>query len=362
VTQRAPNALLRPTEAGPVAILDPGGHTETAPLEPLWVHVLETLLHHPDADGAELAEAVRERLVPAGDIGNRFARAQAALDAGGVVWASHEGLRVIEGLIAHGEVIALTRASRDHGDLLGALLDVGEPAAVDASSCDAAVDALTTMGLLVPGLGQVDWGDLRRTTPIDEVFGVGRGTPVDRHYLRAFVREHVTAIAGDVVDIGGHPADRLSFALRDLQSFRVLDVAARPGVDVVGDVHDPDNLEPECADIVLLFNVLEHCREPHQVAANIHRWLRPGGRCLVMVPNAQRLHGSPDDLWRFSEAGLAQVFAGYASVETRAYGNLTTVLASHLGIAAEELTDAELALTQADHPVATCAVDTRQRR
>ena len=355
---RVPNALLTSSAAGTVALLDPTGAARSEPLEPLWVALLETLLHHPTATGPELVDAVRARRTPP-TMDARLARARDAIDAGAAVFVSGSGLRVlVDGLAAHGEVLTFTKASREGGNLLTTLLGVPEPASVDDAACERALGAMTAAGLVVPAVGEVDWGELRRTSPFCEVFGVGRGTPVDRHYLRVFLRSVVDTVRGDVVDIGGHPADRLSFGLHDLTSFRVVDLEARPGVDVVGDVHAPDLLPAASVDTVLLFNVLEHCHDPHRVAANVHGWLRRGGRCLVMVPNAQRLHGGPEDLWRFSEAGLARVFATYASVETRAYGNLTTVLASHLGIAAEELSAHELELAQADHPVATCAVAT----
>jgi SAM-dependent methyltransferase len=361
VTSRSPNALLASTPAGPVALLDPAGHERSSPLDPLWIALLETLVHHPTEDGEALAGAARDRLGRQG-AGHeaRLERARQAIADGAVVFVSAGGIRVlVDGMAAHGEVITLTRASRDEGNVLGTLLRVPVPTAVDADRCEQAVSAMSAAGLIVPAPGTVQWGDLRRRLPICEVFGIGRGTPIDRHYLRAFVRSVASQVTGDVVDVGGHPADRLSFGFRDLRSFRVVDLEDRPGVDVVGDAHDVELLPAASVDTVLLFNVLEHCRDPHRVAANVHRWLRGGGRCLVMVPNAQRLHGAPDDLWRFSESGLGQVLADFETVETRSYGSLTTVLASHLGLAAEELSVEELDARQADHPVATCAVAIR---
>src|SRR5205085_10364715 len=42
----------------------------------------------------------------------------------------------------------------------------------------------------------LDFGDLRRVTPIDPMFGGGRGKPVDRHYIERFLRseEHTSEL------------------------------------------------------------------------------------------------------------------------------------------------------------------------
>ena len=48
----------------------------------------------------------------------------------------------------------------------------------------------------------LDLGDLRRLTPIDSGFGLGRGKPVDRHYIEDFLRRHAADIRGRVLEVG----------------------------------------------------------------------------------------------------------------------------------------------------------------
>ena len=48
----------------------------------------------------------------------------------------------------------------------------------------------------------VRWGDLRRFTPINPVFGLRRGQPVDRYYIEAFLRKNSSDIYGRVMEIG----------------------------------------------------------------------------------------------------------------------------------------------------------------
>lgn len=43
-------------------------------------------------------------------------------------------------------------------------------------------------------------------------------------------------------------------------------------------------------DTVLALHVLEHVENPVRMAERIRRWLRPGGRLIVVVPNAYSIH------------------------------------------------------------------------
>ena len=48
----------------------------------------------------------------------------------------------------------------------------------------------------------LDLGDLRRVTPIDSGFGLGRGKPVDRHYIEDFLCRHAADMRGRVLEVG----------------------------------------------------------------------------------------------------------------------------------------------------------------
>ena len=52
-----------------------------------------------------------------------------------------------------------------------------------------------------PPVGAVDFGDLRRLTPISRHFGFDRGTPVDRYYIERFLKANCLDIKGRVLEI-----------------------------------------------------------------------------------------------------------------------------------------------------------------
>jgi SAM-dependent methyltransferase len=62
------------------------------------------------------------------------------------------------------------------------------------------------------------------------------------------------------------------------------------GVEIYGlQYRSLQDLPSESADVVRLSHVLEHIREPRAVLRCIHRILRPGGICVVLVPNYEPL-------------------------------------------------------------------------
>lgn len=218
------------------------------------------------------------------------------------------------------------------------------------------VERLENLGLLSPAKGAIDWGDLKKTVPICQVFGFTRGTPVDRYYLNKFIQETQPQIVGNILEIGGTPKDKDFYQVNPGTSYRILNIEPGPGVDIVGDVHDASLIEPNSLDSVIIFNVLEHCYAPWIVAENIHKWLKPGGKCFAMVPSAMRIHATPVDYWRPLPDALKWIFRNYAQQKLYVYGNTLTAIASYHGIVVEELTTAELDAFHPDYPVATCII------
>lgn len=89
-----------------------------------------------------------------------------------------------------------------------------------------------------------------------------------------------------------------------------VDMQAGPGVDRVLDLEEP--LPADLGEFahVECMSVLEHSRRPWLLAANLERLLEPGGSIFVAVPFVWRVHGYPDDYWRFTASGVRQLFPG----------------------------------------------------
>lgn len=104
----------------------------------------------------------------------------------------------------------------------------------------------------------------------------------------------------------------------------------RYGVDVRTGTLEQAALPEGCADVVVMRMVLEHLRDPRRTLEEVRRILKPSGRLLVSVPNADsleaRLFGSawyawdlPRHLSHFTPGSLAALLreAGFGWVRVR---------------------------------------------
>ncbi|MGH2997238.1 MAG: class I SAM-dependent methyltransferase, partial [Gaiellaceae bacterium] len=128
-------------------------------------------------------------------------------------------------------------------------------------------------------------------------------------------------------------AEEAARAGRDLGRVRVLDVGS--GVKPYLPLFEPyaseyvavDSIDPHADllgtveslpvpdasfEVVLCTQVLEHCADPAQAVRELRRVTAPRGRVLASTHGVQVYHPAPDDLWRWTHAGLERLFAGNA--------------------------------------------------
>src|SRR2546428_1997752 len=90
-------------------------------------------------------------------------------------------------------------------------------------------------------------------------------------------------------------------------SYVGVDVVENPYADLRGAV-EALPVEDGSFDVVLCLQGLEHCEDPLQAVRELRRVTAPGGRVLVSTHGVQVYHPSPDDLWRWTHAGLSRLF------------------------------------------------------
>ncbi len=214
------------------------------------------------------------------------------------------------------------------------------------------------------GLRRPRWGNLRRDRPFSTRTG-DRGTPIDRAYSDAFVSEHRAAIGGSVLEIG---SDRCATTFgHQVGRVEIMDIATdNLRATLVADIGEAGSLQPATYDCAIAAHVLQFLAEPGVALANLWQSLRPGGCLLVTVPALGRCdpYASGTESWRFLEPGLRHLATeslrpAPAELTLRTYGNLRTSLAALAGIAAEELTVAELDRVDGEYPVVIGLAATR---
>lgn len=383
-----PVAKLKITRNSITNMADPLG----CALDMALISVLETFVHYEDpetaysaySDQTELPGSDLQRLAAKLDnrteehaaliiAGNRFAVAPAAYadaaynlanaanilhwkpDAAGIeLLYQRTGIADFTDLSAR--TLGLTAAVGKHFELEA---DYG--ARLDKEGFSAAVEKLSTLGLLTAPIGGIDFGDFKRFSPFCPNYGYSRGTPIDRYYLSRFISKVKDQVVGDILEIGGRKENQKEYGFGEGGNYAVMELNEQPGVDLIGDAHESGACEAGSRDSIILFNVLEHCERPLRVLQNAFAWLRPGGKVFCAVPNAQRVHRDPRDYWRIYPDAFEAMLSGYSGLSITTYGNLLSCHAALSGISAEELGTDDLDFHDSRYPVITCAVAEKPR-
>jgi SAM-dependent methyltransferase len=181
-------------------------------------------------------------------------------------------------------------------------------------------------------LNSVDLADLRRTSPLSRDFGLDRGTPISRYYAERFLAENHSSAEGRVLEVS--------------------DPAAAVGLTHASDIADAT------FDRIILTLTLQFVFEIGEAVSEVHRILKPGGTLLCTVPGISQIRRdgteSPAEYWRLTSASARRLFDplfGADRVEVTTYGNLLSATAFLYGMAASELTGAELDERDDDYQV-----------
>ncbi|MFQ5700792.1 MAG: class I SAM-dependent methyltransferase [Acidobacteriota bacterium] len=143
-----------------------------------------------------------------------------------------------------------------------------------------------------------------------------------------------------VVDIGGRGrpyADLLDDGLRqDGLAVRHLVIDLDPQADIMG-LAESLPLAAASADVVLCTQVLEHVADPARAVSEMARVLKADGACLLSTHGTWFYHPDPEDYWRWTHAGLTELFrqAGFRDIRVRPVGGAKLTLAV-LGLTALE--------------------------
>jgi len=148
-------------------------------------------------------------------------------------------------------------------------------------------------------------GAERRNPPL------GSTTYAVRAPLAAWLREEARLAYGRlgryrVLDVGCGPKPYYPFFEPYAAEYVGVDVA-NPAAELEGTVEELP-VEDGSFDVVLCTQVLEHVSDPARAVAELARAVAPGGRVLASTHGVQVYHPSPEDLWRWTHAGLERLF------------------------------------------------------
>jgi hypothetical protein len=123
--------------------------------------------------------------------------------------------------------------------------------------------------------------------------------------------------------------DRIIFAPLVAAGVKVIhtDLKMAPGVDVAGDLGDPNvrrALRAYNPWVAICSNLLEHVTEPSLFAAHVQDVVQPGGYVIVTVPRSYPFHADPIDTgYRPDPEQLAGLFPGTVRIVAQVVADTT---------------------------------------
>lgn len=199
-----------------------------------------------------------------------------------------------------------------------------------------------------PPVGMVDFGSLRRVTPISWKFGYDRGLPVDRYYIENFLSRQAEDVQGRVLEIGDASYTRRFGGDRITKSDVLHVVEGNPEATIIGDLTNADQIPSDSFDCFILTQTIHLVYDLQTALSTIYRILKPGGVVLATVPGITQI--SNDEwadywCWSFTTLSIRRLFEEVfpaSNVKVEAYGNVLSAIAFLEGLATEELRKEEL--------------------
>lgn len=199
-----------------------------------------------------------------------------------------------------------------------------------------------------PAVGAVNFGNLRRLTPISRQFGYDRGLPIDRYYIENFLNSQSLDVRGRVLEIGDPTYTRRFGGDRVTKSDVLHVVEGNPAATIIGDLTNSDLIPSGSFDCLILTQTLQLIYNIQDAVTTIDRILKPGGIALITVPGISQI--AIDEwkdywCWSFTEISARRLFTEIFPAENvtiEYYGNILSTTAFLQGLATQELTTAEL--------------------
>lgn len=189
--------------------------------------------------------------------------------------------------------------------------------------------------------------DPRRTEPVSRIFGLDRGTPIDRYYIERFLAGQRHLVRGRVLEVGDSSYSK-RFAGDQVERFEVLHAVESDSATIVGDLTDPATLPRDAMDCFICTQTFNFIFEVQKAVQGAHYLLKPGGALLATVAGISQISRYDmerwGDYWRFTDASLKRLFTSVfkGGVEVASHGNALAACSFLQGVSVEDLPDQSL--------------------
>ena len=213
---------------------------------------------------------------------------------------------------------------------------------------------------------RLEFEDAIAVSPVSDVFGIDRGTPLDRIFIDRFLHNHREIIRGNCLEVE-EPAYTRKFG-QPGHNAHALKFVPTPGVitesEVVADLTRPETVPEARFDTFICTQTLNFIFDLEQVIVSIHKLQKPGGHALITVAGISQISRYDyvrwGDYWRFTDQSLRKLltlcFDG-PSCKIETYGNVATACLFLQGIAYQDIQDKSiLDAIDKDYQMVICAL------
>lgn len=193
----------------------------------------------------------------------------------------------------------------------------------------------------------INFVDFGRKHPVSHVFGLDRGTPIDRYYIDKFLRKNSHLIKGRVLEVADTRYSKL-YGSGEVESFDVLNTTpVNKEVTMVSDLTDTSTLPENKTDCFICTQTFNFIYEVQKAIQGAYYLLKPGGVLLATVAGLCQISRYDmdrwGDYWRFTTASAKKLFESvFKDVDIESFGNVLAAIALLQGVAVEDIPNPEL--------------------
>ena len=193
--------------------------------------------------------------------------------------------------------------------------------------------------------------------PLNRTFGWERGRPVDRYYIEKFLEDNRELIGGDVLEIAENTYT-MQFGEERVRNSYILHIEGWGENAIKGNLETGEGIETEKFDTAIITQTLMFTYGIGQVAHNIYKMLKRGGRAFITVAGISQISRYDADEWdsyfAFHEDAMRKLFVplfGEENVDVQTHGNMKTAIALLYGLSYEDLKPKDFEVVDKDYPV-----------
>lgn len=179
--------------------------------------------------------------------------------------------------------------------------------------------------------------------PLSSLYGLDRGTPIDRYYIEKFLKNNEELIKGSCLELLDNKYTK-KFGGDNVEKNDILDIDTdNKRANIISDLRNLSNIQSYSYDCVILTQVFQFIDDLDSAISECKRILKKGGCLLATLPSVSRIDcisGSDGDYWRFTKASAKYTFSKFFKqddIEIESFGNVSVCINFLAGVSLSEI-------------------------